>query len=150
MRNRRGETMVAVMDALPGSPGQDTARREGGQSPPGGTRGRDRHAAELRNVRQDAAALSPARCMLYAEEGRLVAMTDMPARRRRPTDPARCAAEDGLVEGDAFDLWLRATLRQAFDTIAAEPVPEDLLRMIAEDRAERERLRRKRRGEAAE
>jgi hypothetical protein len=88
--------------------------------------------------------------MLYAEEGRLVAMTDMPARRRRPNDLARCAAEEGLIEGDAFDLWLRATLRQAFDEIACEPVPDDLLRMIEEDRAERERLRRKRRGEPKE
>ena len=77
-------------------------------------------------------------------------MTDMPARRRRPTDPARCAAEDGLVQDDAFDFWLRASLRQAFDRTAAEPIPEDLLRMIEEDRAERDRLRRKRRGDPKE
>lgn len=69
-------------------------------------------------------------------------MTDMPARRRRLAAPAGCQPE-----GDAFDIWLGARLRDAFDQVAAEPVPEDLLRMIEEDRAERERLRKKRRGE---
>jgi hypothetical protein len=69
-------------------------------------------------------------------------MTDLPARRRRPAVPA-----SGMPESDAFDIWLGASLREAFDEIAAEPIPEDLLRMIEEDRAERERLRRKRRGE---
>ncbi|MDO9711525.1 hypothetical protein [Paracraurococcus lichenis] len=68
-------------------------------------------------------------------------MTDLPARRRRTDAPAE------LQPGDnAFDLWLRESLRQAFDEVACEPVPEDLLRMIEEDRAERERLRRQRRG----
>lgn len=49
-------------------------------------------------------------------------------------------------ENDAFDLWLRSTLRLAFDEVASEPVPEDLLRLIEEDRAERLRLRRRRLG----
>ena len=53
-------------------------------------------------------------------------------------------------EGDAFDLWLRRGLRRAFGAIAAEPVPEDLLRLIEEDRGERDRIRRGRvRGRAA-
>ncbi|WP_431269840.1 NepR family anti-sigma factor [Dankookia sp. P2] len=69
-------------------------------------------------------------------------MTDMPARRRRPSAPAECQPEN-----DAFDIWLGASLRAAFDKVAAEPIPEDLLLMIEEDRAERERLRRRRRGE---
>ena len=69
-------------------------------------------------------------------------MTDMPARRRRPAAPASCEPES-----DAFDLWLGASLREAFDAVTSEPIPEDLLRMIEEDRAERERLRRRRRGE---
>ncbi len=43
-----------------------------------------------------------------------------------------------------FELWLRRGLHQAFDAIAGEPVPEDLLRLIEEDRAERERIRRRR------
>jgi hypothetical protein len=69
-------------------------------------------------------------------------MTDMPARRRRPAAPAA-----SQPESDAFDLWLGASLREAFDAIATEPIPEDLLRMIEEDREERERLRKRRRGE---
>ena len=69
-------------------------------------------------------------------------MTDMPARWRRPAAPAGCQPES-----DAFDLWLGASLREAFDAVTAEPIPEDLLQMIEEDRAERERLRRRRRGE---
>ena len=48
---------------------------------------------------------------------------------------------------DSFELWLRRGLHQAFDAIAGEPVPEDLLRLIEEDRAERERIRRRRRAE---
>ncbi len=51
---------------------------------------------------------------------------------------------------DPFELWLRRGLHEAFDAIAGEPVPEDLLRLIEEDRAERERLRRRRRGEPEE
>ncbi len=46
-----------------------------------------------------------------------------------------------MEEGNAFDLWLRRGLRRAFDAIAAEPVPEDLLRLIEEDRGERDRIR---------
>lgn len=42
---------------------------------------------------------------------------------------------------DPFDLWLHRSLRETFDAIAAEPIPEDLLRLIEEDRAERERIR---------
>jgi len=34
----------------------------------------------------------------------------------------------------AFDLWLRRGLHQLYDTVAKEPVPEDLLRVIEEDR----------------
>ena len=47
-------------------------------------------------------------------------------------------------EGDPLDLWLRRSLRGAFDAVAAEPVPEEILRLIEEDRAERERIRRRR------
>ena len=33
-----------------------------------------------------------------------------------------------------FDVWLNRGLHQLFDDIASEPVPEDLLRMIEQDR----------------
>lgn len=55
--------------------------------------------------------------------------------------PGRPVAAD---QGDPFDLWLQRSLRQSFDSVASEPVPEDLLRMIEEDRAERDRLRQRR------
>ena len=80
----------------------------------------------------------------------------MPSRPRKATG----AATDGLAptgrelrqaaatptgqEDDPFDLWLRRSLHEAFDAIAAEPIPEDVLRLIEEDRAERERIRRAR------
>ncbi len=78
-------------------------------------------------------------------------MHELPSRRPRPATAARRAvkATSKTVdkEADAFEIWLRESLREAFDDIASEPVPEDLLRMIEEDRAERERLRRRRKGE---
>ena len=56
--------------------------------------------------------------------------------------PSRRAAAEWLrEEEDAFDLWLRQSLHEAFGTAVAEPIPEDILRLIEEDRAERERLR---------
>jgi hypothetical protein len=48
---------------------------------------------------------------------------------------------------DPFDLWLRRSLRGAFDSTLEEPVPEEVLRLIEEDRSERERLRRRRAAE---
>jgi len=37
-----------------------------------------------------------------------------------------------------FDLWLKRGLHQLFDDVASEPIPEELLRLIEEDRDERE------------
>ena len=34
----------------------------------------------------------------------------------------------------AFDLWLQRGLHQLFDDVASEPVPEELLRLIQDDR----------------
>ena len=36
--------------------------------------------------------------------------------------------------GDAFDLWLQRGLHQLFDGVAREPIPEELLRLIEDDR----------------
>ena len=54
----------------------------------------------------------------------------------KPGEPAKSGAgqEDGAVDG-AFDLWLRRGLHQLYDTVAKEPIPEALLRMIEDDRA---------------
>ena len=73
--------------------------------------------------------------------------TDPAAAVTDPVAPARDELEPqpqggrGVREGDAFDLWLRRGLRETFDAIAAEPIPEDLLRLIEEDRGERGRIR---------
>lgn len=40
-------------------------------------------------------------------------------------------------KGDnAFDLWLQRGLHQMFDDVASEPVPDDLLRLIEDDRGQ--------------
>ncbi|MBE7210940.1 MAG: hypothetical protein INR65_07960 [Gluconacetobacter diazotrophicus] len=44
-------------------------------------------------------------------------------------------SETGKVD-KAFDLWLQRGLHQIFDAVASEPVPEELLRLIDEDRSE--------------
>ncbi|MFC7475962.1 hypothetical protein ACFQS7_16440 [Dankookia sp. GCM10030260] len=59
---------------------------------------------------------------------------------KKPGDPAKAGAEqeDGEVD-NAFDLWLRRGLHQLYDTVAKEPIPDELLRMIEEDqRAKKE------------
>ena len=56
---------------------------------------------------------------------------------RMPTskDKVAAPAPKSPRKGDqAFDLWLQRGLHQMFDDVAGEPVPEDLLRLIEEDR----------------
>jgi len=56
------------------------------------------------------------------------------------------SAEPGKVpeesEGEgverAFDLWLQRGLHQLYDTVTKEPVPEELLRLIEEDRTSKD------------
>lgn len=62
------------------------------------------------------------------------------------TDQKRTGGEQGKSalnpEGEgvdkAFEIWLRRGLHQLYDTVAKEPIPENLLRMIEEDRASRD------------
>ena len=61
--------------------------------------------------------------------------------------PKRTAAGWPAGGDDPFDLWLRCSLHGAFDPALEEPVPEEVLRLIEEDRAERERIRRRRTAE---
>ena len=44
-----------------------------------------------------------------------------PAPKSRPTDAA-------------FDIWLNRGLHQMFDDIASEPIPDELLKLIEEDK----------------
>ncbi len=62
-------------------------------------------------------------------------------------DERKRTVADRPTEGeeDPFELWLRQSLHEVFDAALEEPVPEDVLRLIEEDRAERERIRRRRR-----
>ena len=67
-----------------------------------------------------------------------------PAVPARGGEPAPKAAR-ALKDDDAFfDLWLRMELHGTFDAVVAEPIPDDLLRLIEEDRGERDRIRRNR------
>ena len=63
-----------------------------------------------------------------------------PARKEPQTPAARAVTDDDAF----FDLWLRAELHETFDAVVAEPIPDDLLRLIEEDRGERDRIRRNR------
>ena len=50
---------------------------------------------------------------------------DKPVPVRPPKEPKTDAA---------FDLWLQRGLHQLFDDVAQEPIPDELLRLIEEDR----------------
>ncbi len=57
----------------------------------------------------------------------------------KATDPSQALPAKGPPKkprkGDgAFDLWLHKGLHELFDEIATEPVPDELLRLIEEDR----------------
>ena len=70
-----------------------------------------------------------------------VADPEIPAKGEPKPQPQR-RGRRAVEEGDAFDLWLRHGLGRAFDAVAAESVPADLLRLIEEDHGERDRIRR--------
>lgn len=42
--------------------------------------------------------------------------------------------ETSQDKDNPFDLWLKRGLHQLFDDVANEPIPEELLRLIEEDR----------------
>ena len=50
----------------------------------------------------------------------------------RPRKPPRKATDPAQPE--AFDLWLKRGLHQIYDDVAKEPIPEDLLKLIEDDR----------------
>jgi len=54
--------------------------------------------------------------------------------RDAPAAPASFAGPRQTAEGDAaFDRWLREELARLYDSALAEPVPEDLLRLLRPD-----------------
>ena len=42
--------------------------------------------------------------------------------------------KQGAAKPEPFDLWLKRGLHQIYDDVAKEPIPEDLLKLIEEDR----------------
>ncbi|MCK8786494.1 hypothetical protein M0638_19135 [Roseomonas sp. NAR14] len=57
-------------------------------------------------------------------------------RRKTPPQDVEPPEETEGVDA-AFDIWLRKGLHQLYDDVAAEPVPDELLRLIEEDRNRR-------------
>ena len=51
----------------------------------------------------------------------------------RPAAPKASQKKPRKTEA-AFDLWLKKGLHDIFDNVAHEPVPDELLRLIEEDR----------------
>ena len=49
--------------------------------------------------------------------------------------PTKAGVQDKKPKMDPFDLWLQRGLHQLYDDVAKEPVPDDLLRLIEEDRS---------------
>ncbi len=49
-------------------------------------------------------------------------------------DPAPPAKKKPRRAAAAFDVWLQRGLHDIYDKVAQEPVPEELLRLIEEDR----------------
>ena len=63
-------------------------------------------------------------------------IVSMSTRKEKPgsAGTARPVGQSSRKQGEAFDLWLQRGLHQMFDDVANEPVPEDILRLIEEDR----------------
>lgn len=57
----------------------------------------------------------------------------------RKDEPSSKPAPKPRKAEAAFDIWLQRGLHQMFDDVAREPVPEELLRLIEEDRTSREK-----------
>jgi hypothetical protein len=56
------------------------------------------------------------------------------AMKQRKDSPASAMSPKKQKPKAAFDLWLQRGLHEIFDDVAKEPIPEELLRLIEEDR----------------
>ena len=53
----------------------------------------------------------------------------------KPSRPKKTIGEKESAKPPvAFDLWLQRGLHQMFDDVAREPIPEELLKLIEDDR----------------
>lgn len=53
---------------------------------------------------------------------------------RRPDAPQRRSRNGRIGPDAAFDLWLERSLKALYDQVADEPIPEDLLKLIEDDK----------------
>ena len=60
-------------------------------------------------------------------------MKHIPMKQRKDKSASVDPSTERTTEG-AFDLWLQRGLHKLFDDVANEPIPEELLRIIEEDR----------------
>ena len=56
---------------------------------------------------------------------------------RAGTKAARRVDRVGKGDAEAFDIWLQRGLHQLYDSVAKEPIPDELLKLIEQDRSER-------------
>ncbi len=68
---------------------------------------------------------------------RALVMDDSTDRKRQPERSKEDRKGERPDVEAAFDLWLQRGLHQLYDGVASEPVPEDLLKLIEEDRVRR-------------
>jgi hypothetical protein len=52
----------------------------------------------------------------------------------KPSKPPAGSQNTGKKKPEAFDLWLKRGLHQIYDDVTNEPIPDDLLKLIEEDR----------------
>jgi len=85
-----------------------------------------------------------ARSMALTLEGEPPAASSQPARTMpnpKPggagDKPARSTDRAGGDNAEAFDIWLQRGLHQLYDSIAKEPIPDELLDLIKQDQADR-------------
>ncbi len=56
---------------------------------------------------------------------------------KEPSSPANASSASGRKgrkSEAAFDVWLQKGLHEIYDKVASEPIPDELLRLIEEDR----------------
>jgi hypothetical protein len=70
----------------------------------------------------------------------LAAAMDMDSTERtKPSPPPRGTSRPaGEPVPDPFDVWLQRGLHQLYDSVAAEPIPPELLQLIEADQTRRQ------------
>ncbi len=83
-------------------------------------------------IRREPAARAAAAGDPAAPAGQMGADEKPPA---KPASATPSRSRGGAPGDTAFDLWLSRGLHQLYDNVAKEPIPDELLRMIEDDRA---------------